>query len=379
MEELTMSHRGIFNAVHIADLHFSAFDPKKQYEILRTQFLDKINTLNYIDLIEVAGDIFDHKLMANSDGIYYATRFVDELIQIARNKNATVILLHGTYSHDADQLKLFYHYQENSDVDVRVVTQIQFEQVKNCRILCIPELYGVDESIYQQFLTYSGYYDEAIMHGTFEGSVYNNIVGNGRLFRFSDFKMCLGFMIGGHVHKPGCFSGYFYYCGCPYRWKFGEEEEKGFIISTHDLDTHHHYVHFEKITSDTYITMDIRDIIGNDPQQVIAYIDDLKKSQGIDYLKIRFKYPIDGADKVIINNNYRENKHIFVEFLNLMEEQKLKAQGAVASNGELEEEYAFILDDKMTDIEKFVKYANIQEGYEFITVDKLKQILSEAI
>ena len=70
MEEISyINQRGIFNAVHIADLHFSAFDPKRQYEILRVQFLDKINTLNNIDLIEVAGDIFDHKLMANSDGI----------------------------------------------------------------------------------------------------------------------------------------------------------------------------------------------------------------------------------------------------------------------------------------------------------------------
>ena len=291
--------------------------------------------------------------MANSDGIYYASKFIDELIQVARAKNATVILLHGTYSHDADQLKLFYHYQENSDVDVRVVTQIQFEQVKNCRILCIPELYGVDESIYQKYLTYSGYYDEAIMHGTFEGSVYNNIVGNGRLFRMTDFKMCLGFMIGGHVHKPGCFSGYFYYCGCPYRWKFGEEEEKGFIITTHDLDTHQHYVHFEKIYSDSYITIDLKDIVSNDP--------------------------VDGADKVLINNNYRENKNIYVEFMNLMEEQKMKAEGAVSSNGELDSDYAFILDDKLSDMEKFVRYANLQEGYEFITVDKLKQILSEGL
>lgn len=373
MEEVKF--RGIFNSVHIADLHFSAFDPRKQYEILRTQFLDKIINLASIDLIEVAGDIFDHKLMANSDGIYYATKFIDELIQVARIKNAVVILLHGTFSHDSDQLKLFYHYQENSDVDVRVVTHIQFEQVKNCKILCIPELYGVNESVYQKYLTYSGFYDEAIMHGTFEGSVYNNIVGNGRLFTIHDFKMCRGFMVGGHVHKPGCFSGYFYYCGCPYRWKFGEEEDKGFLICSHDLDTHQHYVHFEKIYSDNYITIDLEDIVGNDPRAVIAYIDDLKKSQGIDYLKVRFRYPVAGADKVIINNNYRENHNIFVEFMNISEEQKAKTKQA--SGAVIDDDYSFILDDKLSDMEKFVKYANYQEGYEFITVDKLKQILSE--
>jgi DNA repair exonuclease SbcCD nuclease subunit len=213
------------------------------------------------------------------------------------------------------------------------------------------------------------------MHGTFEGSVYNNIVGNGRLFTIHDSKMCRGFMVGGHVHKPGCFSGYFYYCGCPYRWKFGEEEDKGFLICSHDLDTHQHYVHFEKIYSDNYITIDLEDIVGNDPRAVIAYIDDLKKSQGIDYLKVRFRYPVAGADKVIINNNYRENHNIFVEFMNISEEQKAKTKQA--SGAVIDDDYSFILDDKLSDMEKFVKYANYQEGYEFITVDKLKQILSE--
>ena len=213
------------------------------------------------------------------------------------------------------------------------------------------------------------------IHGTFEGSVYGNNVGNGRLFTIHDFNMCTGFMIGGHVHHPGCFSGYFYYCGNPYRWKFGEEEDKGFLICVHDLDTNRHYVHFEKIISHQYITISLKDIISKDPQQVIAYIDDLKRSRGIDYLKIKFEYPIDGSDKVILNNYYRNNHNIFVEFLDIIEEQKLKAE----SNGVLDSDFGFILDDKLTDMEKFVRYVNTQEGCEFITVDRLKEILSEGI
>lgn len=368
-------NRGIFISIHIADLHFAAFDPRKQYEILHEQFINKIITYPKIDLISVNGDIFDHKLMGNSDGIYYASLFVDELVNIIRERQCTLLLIHGTYSHDADQLKLFYHYMNDNSVDVRVITQIQFEMIKSMRVLCIPELYGLDESIYQDFLHYQGYYDEAYIHGTFEGSVYGNNVGNGRLFTIHDFNMCTGFMIGGHVHHPGCFSGYFYYCGNPYRWKFGEEEDKGFLICVHDLDTNRHYVHFEKIISHQYITISLKDIISKDPQQVIAYIDDLKRSRGIDYLKIKFEYPIDGSDKVILNNYYRNNHNIFVEFLDIIEEQKLKAE----SNGVLDSDFGFILDDKLTDMEKFVRYVNTQEECEFITVDRLKEILSEGI
>ena len=94
--------------IHIADLHFGAFNPKVQYQILQEQFLSKIETINDIDLISVDGDIFDHKVMSNSDVVLYASLFIDNLVSICRNKKATLILLHGTYSHDYDQLKLFY-------------------------------------------------------------------------------------------------------------------------------------------------------------------------------------------------------------------------------------------------------------------------------
>lgn len=368
-------NRGLFISVHIADLHFAAFDPRKQYEILKLQFLDKIYMMPRVDLISVNGDIFDHKLMGNSDGIYYASMFVDNLVQLTREKHCTLLLLHGTYSHDADQLKLFYHYMEDKSVDVRVVTQIQFEQIGNMRLLCIPELYGVDESVYDLVLHHSGWYDECIIHGTFEGSVYGNTVGNGRLFTMKDFDMCTGFIIGGHVHKPGCFGGYFYYCGCPYRWKFGEEEDKGYLIGVHDLDTNYQQIYFDKIYSNTYITIDIKDIISNDPQQVIAYIDSLKKERGIDYLKIKFKYPVEGANKVIINNYYRNSRTTFVEFMSVMEEQKAMNE----SNMAVDDTYNFILDDKLSDFEKFVMYVNLNEGSEFITVDRLKEILAEEI
>ena len=123
--------RGLLNQVHIADLHFGAFDPKTQYEILREQFLIPISSINKIDIISIDGDIFDHKVMSNSDAAMYASIFIDELVKMAREKNATLVILHGTYSHDFDQLKLFYHYLEDKSVDIRIITSIKFEKFKN--------------------------------------------------------------------------------------------------------------------------------------------------------------------------------------------------------------------------------------------------------
>lgn len=369
-----MSNRGFLIGACTADLHFSAFDPKEQYKILKEQFVNPLYQYPRLDYILIAGDIYDHKLMGNSDGLYYASIIMSDIIELAKTKDAVVIIIHGTFSHDANQIRNFYHYINHyNDVDIRIVTQVQFEYIKGAKILCIPELYGLDESIYQKYLHYSGYYDQAWMHGTFEGAVYSNNVGNGRLFTPHDFNMCTGFMVGGHVHTPGCHHGYFYYTGCPYRWRFGEEEDKGFLITIHDLDTNRHYVHFQKIISSTYVTIDINDIVSNDPKVVIEYINRLKVEKGIDYLKIKFRVPISGADKVIIDNYYRNNPYTFVEFLDIIEEKRIKDK----EKGIISEEYDFILDNNISDLEKFVRYVNINEGSEFITVDKLRSILED--
>jgi DNA repair exonuclease SbcCD nuclease subunit len=367
--------RGLLNQVHIADLHFGAFDPKKQYDILKEQFLDIIIQIPKIDIIAVDGDIFDHKVMSNSDSALYASLFINNLVDIARKKNSTLILLHGTYSHDYDQLKLFYHYLDDNTVDVRIVTTIKFEYVKGAKILCIPELYGVDESIYQHYFNESGWYDAAFIHGTFKGAVYGDNVGNGRLLTPEDFKYCTGVAISGHVHKSGCFNGFFYYCGCPYRWKFGEEEEKGFLLLTQDLDSRYHYVQFEPIKSFRYDTIYLDELISEDPKKIIDYINKRKEENGIDNIKVKFRVPIPGYNKTIINNYYRNNPHSFVEF---MEDKEIRDQ-QLKSEIEQGEKYNYLVNSSMSDLDKFVQFVNDSEGSQFITVEKLSELLSDKI
>lgn len=369
------SNRGILNEVHIADLHFDAFDPKKQYEILKEQFTNPISMIPKIDIISIDGDIFDHKTMSNSDATMYACLFVDDLVNIARCKGSTLIILHGTLSHDANQLKLFYHYLEDKTVDVRIVTDIRFEYVKGAKILCIPELYSVDESIYQEVFFNSGWYDSAFVHGTFEGSVYGNNVGAGRLLTAKDFIYCKGPVIGGHVHKSGCFNGFFYYCGCPYRWKFGEEEEKGYLLLCHDLDTQIHYVQFEKIESFRYDTIYLDQLVYTNPKDIIDYINKIKIEKGIDFIKVRFRVPINGSNKTIINNYYRNNSSTFVEFMDIAEIEKEKQSETIRESSQ----YNYLLDKSISDFERFVRYVNESEGCEFITVDKLTELLNEQI
>lgn len=368
-------NRGILNEVHIADLHFGAFNPQTQYQILQEQFLLPISQIPKLDVIVVDGDTFDHKTMSNSDASMFASIFVDNLVQLAKSKNATLVLLHGTYSHDFDQLKLFYHYLEDKEVDIRIVTTIKFEMIKGAKILCIPELYGVDESVYQKYFFESGWYDEAFVHGTFKGAVYGDNVGAGRLLTPEDFIYCKGVAIAGHVHKSSCFNGFFYYCGCPYRWKFGEEEDKGYLLLCHDLDTQIHYVQFQRIESFRYDTIYLDQLISEDPKQIIDYINKLKIEQGIDFIKVRFRVPVPGYNKTIINNYYRNNSNVNIEFMDIKEAEEKRKEEQIKQNSQ----YSYLIDNTISDFERFVRYVNESEGEQFITVEKLKELLSEQI
>lgn len=375
-QDIQSPNRGMLVELHIADLHFGAFDPEDQYKILMEQFYQPAMSLPKVDIIAVDGDTFDHKVMSNSDVAMYACKFIDNLVYLAEQKNATLIILAGTYSHDYDQLKLFYHYMDgeySKRVDVRVVTTIQFEDVKGARILCIPELYGIDEAIYSKFFFESGYYDAAFVHGTYKGSVYGDNAGMGRLLTERDFIYCKGVAISGHVHKSGCFNGFYYYCGCPYRWKFGEEEDKGWLLLVHDLDTQIHYVQFMKIDSYRYDTIYVDQLISEDPQKIIQWIDNRQKKDNIDYIKVKFRVNIPGSDRMIINQFYRNNKHTFVEFLDQKEIETEKVKEEI-SNG-----YDYLMDDSISDLEKFIRYVNDNEGEQFITTEKLKELLTSEI
>lgn len=178
--------RGVSLQAHIADIHFGVMDPKVEFDILYEQFVRVIDAIP-LDIISIDGDIFYRLMTANSDAVLYANFLIRELIKKCKRDNTTLVIIMGTKQHEAGQLKLFYPYLNDKGLDLRIIETIRFEYIKGMRILCIPELYGVSEDIYKQFLFMSGLYDMCFMHGTIHGAIYGNNVGQGRLFKIEDF------------------------------------------------------------------------------------------------------------------------------------------------------------------------------------------------
>lgn len=363
--------RGVSLQCHIADIHFGAMDPKTEFEILKEQYIDPIQPLK-LDIISIDGDIFNRLMSGNSDVILYANLLMQLLIDKARRDDTTIVIISGTKQHDSGQLKIFYPYLNDTTVDVRIVEQIKFEYIKGMRILCIPELYGIQEYIYAQFLHYSGLYDMCFMHGTFHGAIYGDNAGEGRVFTIDDFTNCRGPIISGHVHTGGCFEKYFYYTGSPVRWSFGEEGEKGFLLVLYDMDTKYHYVHLQPIKSFRYDTVDIDNLILGDPKDIITYISQLHDS-GVDYIRIHCTSELDKNNALnVLQQYYNTNPSIKfkIDHLKSIDTAKMNAETT-----ELYDKFSYIFSKTMSPYDILSKYINDNQSDIIVSAKQIEDLV----
>lgn len=363
--------------IHIADIHFGSIDPAKQFAILYEQFISKIAIIDF-DILSIDGDIFDKKFMANSDAVMYALEFVRLCAEMCIQKRATLIIINGTESHDSGQLKLFYGYKDDERLDVRIVEKAQFEYVQGLKILCIPEEYGKGDLYYHNLL--DEVYDTVFMHGTVVGSVYGaskEDLNSAKypIFSIDSFAGCRGPIICGHVHKAMCLNGYIYYCSNPIRYKFGEEEEKGFCIVLHDRICNSHTLQFIPIESFRYDTINIKSLEYSDPKSVIQYLDGLL-ANGIDNIRIDFSELNEPSIQKIIEQYYSTNQNV------LIKRYVEKSMPTINTTKEIKEKYSkldFLFDPSIDSYTKFVRFINHNMGNQYITVERLKAVLAGSV
>ena len=365
----------VYTIVTIADIHFGCNEsPEYMYQQLKTQFINKIALVDF-QIVAICGDIFDSRFMGNNPAITYAIQFVDDLVQLCRTKNATLILLAGTQSHDAGQLSLFYHYMYDKSVDVRIIEQIQFEEIKKLKVLCIPELYGIPKETYESFLYDSCRYDLCFLHGTYKGSFKGSEIATlnsnrSPVFGFNNFINCAGPILMGHYHIPSVYDGYAYYNGSAFRYKFGEEEEKGFLMTIYNPDSRCHYTNLIPIKSHTYTTININHLINNDPKDIIAWIKHEKESKGIDFIRVQFNTPNENMN--IVRNYFKNTRAIRLHELGEKDRQLEQIDREIIDSNN---QYSYIIDSSINDYDKIVMYINENEGFEFITTKELISIL----
>lgn len=245
---------GILKMVSIADLHFGnpRINAEDQYKKLRKFFYPELKDAH---LITVNGDLYDQLLTVNSKSHHYATRFITDLIAISAKTGAQVRLLHGTFTHDRDQLSIF------STLNVpkarfAVVNDIFCEELcdfqngndeyvdTRLRVAYLPDNLPYkrsDDAIekLKQVMSCVGWgkIDVVIGHGAFD-YIFNTeeLHRPPCLYRYEQFTdLVTGIVVMGHIHTPGRRHNV-YYCGSFDRMAHGEEENKGFYTFTRDKE-----------------------------------------------------------------------------------------------------------------------------------------------
>ena len=216
----------------IADLHIGCNIKNEDIMNSIEFYFDVIRKHSEIcEQIFVCGDLFDHKL--NTDELIFASDVILRIVcnQCGENgKHAPVTFIHGTYSHDQEQYKIFIPLIEAiTGVHIRYLEECgSFTLHNGARVLCIPQEYGnIDYSS-----MFNKEYDIIVGHGPMVSSTKTPCpVGTSEICMSADqlgdiSKVC----IFGHYHEYVNFGKNVFYAGTCTRWKFGEPGEKVFLI-----------------------------------------------------------------------------------------------------------------------------------------------------
>lgn len=244
---------GYFKMACIADLHFGnpRVNPATMYQNLVDFFYPEITNAH---LVTVNGDIYDQLMTVSSAAHKYATYFINDLFTLSAKTGTQIRILHGTYSHDRDQLAIF-NTLAYPKTRYKIVDCIDAEEISDFR--CNDELLnmtlrvgylpdnlshlnsiGAVEQLKRsmQVLGYTSL-DLIIGHGTFSHTLQVDDTHKPpctyELDQFDSITKDRGLIVMGHIHTPGrkynC-----YYCGSFERMAHGEEENKGFYTFTRD-------------------------------------------------------------------------------------------------------------------------------------------------
>lgn len=243
---------GILKTVNLGDLHFGnpRIDANAEYLKLRKFVYPELKDAH---LVQVTGDIYDQLLTVNSKAHRFASMFVSDLFNISAKTGMQVRILHGTYTHDRDQLSIFETLAVPK-ARFKIVNAIECEEITDLRCgmeelnMKLRVAYLPDNLPYKRseeavehlkrVMTVLGWtqVDMIVGHGTFSHVIPPD---SGHrppcLYTIEQFQSIVpnGPIIMGHIHTAGRKRNV-YYCGSFERMSHGEEESKGFYVFTRD-------------------------------------------------------------------------------------------------------------------------------------------------
>jgi len=375
----------------LPDIHNGAFDAKIWYRELKEGFLKNTEKLEILDFVVIPGDFFHTKISANSDHAKYALKFLTRLMKICADKCAKLRILKGTESHDNKQLEMFDGLNSVTSCDFRVIHTVEAEWLfDDMYVLYIPEEYMKDKNeFYKEYFEHE--YDMVFGHGVVDKATFvaanqesETTRSQAPIFKLEELlAITKGPIYFGHIHKPMQFDR-FKYVGSYSRWAFGEEENKGYIMTYYTPSTGDYYDEFIINThARTFDTVKIEyqsTVFNKSEREQVEYLLQIAEALTSDYLRFEINIPEDYPNPSLLTSMLNETfaKYSRVK-LKINNNSKLRVKKEIEEKvNQLLDKYWFIFDKNMEPEEKMTEYIKIKYGKN-IPLDRMRYYLHEEI
>lgn len=214
-----------------------------------------------IDILFIAGDMFDRLLDLNSKEVHEIIDLFNNLLTYCFNNNIMLRILEGTPSHDWQQCEILIKLNEirNNKCNLKYFKHLDIEYIENLDkyILYIPDEWCYDHSDLEKQITQKlsqhniTQVDIAILHGQFKYQLATKKY-SGFYFKEEYFlKLVKGYIHVGHYHMFSSFDRIIAN-GSLERLAHGEEKPKGYVLVENNR-----YSFIENTDSFTYVTINV--------------------------------------------------------------------------------------------------------------------------
>ena len=232
----------------------------------------KYHLIQNINILFIAGDVFDDCLSFKSSEVHDIIIWIDELLAWASRRNVVVRVLEGTRSHDHFQSRIFEVAQQigKYPIDLRYIDQIEVEEIdlspraQKVTCLYVPDNYGlgavdnrreVADKMSQMGLSQV---DIGIMHGFFDFQIPNAEKKKAAHSVKEYLSIVKSYVCIGHdhvfkTHSRAIVQGSFD------RGVHGEEAPKGAVYCWWEGRKHLGFDFIENLRAKKYLTYDLPD------------------------------------------------------------------------------------------------------------------------
>lgn len=237
----------ILNVICISDIHLGARRNKTADIIANLNIaLPFDESMQDIDIIFLAGDVFDSLLSFNDEVVVEIQLWIDRLLRLCSKYNIMLKVLEGTPSHDRQQSETFLtiHQVSKYPVVCDYIKTLSIEYITefDIHILYIPDEWDVTTARTLQqvkdLMKSKGLskVDFAIMHGIFPHQLASHIKNIPIHDPVEYLNLVKHYIFIGHIHKFSVFDRILAE-GSFDRLSHGEEEPKGFLKASVNLVT----------------------------------------------------------------------------------------------------------------------------------------------